>query len=408
LKSVGELELSPHRWYTKRRQVILDENNFKKKILIIYVAAGSGHTTYVRAIRSGLETLFPGKYIIKEMDYIKELGPASFDRSSKNIWNFMLNHPYAGRFSDFIIENFQPLPRAIEIVWSQKHVRNSVRFIKEYKPDIIVAPHPQTLRTAVITRKKLGLKTPIIGIDIEPFSGGAVYAHPEADQIVVFSEPAKTRLIKKGVPENKLPVFDFIIDSKFLKEYDSIENTRKNLGLEPGILTLMMSSGGDGIGRLEKYVNATMTHNLPVQLAVITGRNVELKEKLDRIKRPRDSKTVLKIFGFIENIDEFIYASDVVFGKGGACTTVESLFLRKPVIFFRFVTGNEKRNIDFARKNKIGWYAHTTRGYLRIVRGLLKNPEVLDHIKRKYERLDFKAGTEKFCRYVADVLETGE
>jgi processive 1,2-diacylglycerol beta-glucosyltransferase len=151
-----------------------------------------------------------------------------------------------------------------------------------------------------------------------------------------------------------------------------------------------------------------MTHNLPVQLAVITGRNVELKEKLDRIKRPRDSKTVLKIFGFIENIDEFIYASDVVFGKGGACTTVESLFLRKPVIFFRFVTGNEKRNIDFARKNKIGWYAHTTRGYLRIVRGLLKNPEVLDHIKRKYERLDFKAGTEKFCRYVADVLETGE
>jgi UDP-N-acetylglucosamine:LPS N-acetylglucosamine transferase len=286
----------------------IDENNYKKKILIIYVAAGSGHTTYVRAIRSGLEALFADKYIIKEMDYIKELGPASFDRASKSIWNFMLNHPYAGRFSDFIIENIRPLSRAIEFVWSQKHVRNSVRFIKEYKPDIIIAPHPQTLRTAVITRKKLGLKTPIIGIDIEPFSGGAIYNHPEADRIVVFSEPAKTRLIKKGVPENKLPVFDFIIDSKFLKDYASIENTRKNLGLEPEILTVMMSSGGDGIGHLEKYVYATIKHNLPVQLAVITGRNIKLKEKLDRIKRPRDSRTVLKTFGFIENIDEFIYA----------------------------------------------------------------------------------------------------
>jgi len=386
----------------------LAENDFRKKILIIYVAAGSGHTTYSRAIQSGLEKLFPGKYIIKEMDYIKEIGPASFDRSSKNIWTFMLKHPYVGRFSDSFVEKFQPLAQAIEFAWSQKHIKNSVRFINDYKPDIIIAPHPQTLRVAVITRKKLGLKTPVIGIDIEPFSGGAVYDYPGADKIVVFSEQAKTGLMKKGVPEHKLPVFDFIIDSKFLKNYDSIENTRKKIGLEPGILTIMMSSGGDGIGNLEKYIKTTIAHNLPVQLAVMTGRNAKLKEKLEKIELPRDSRTVLKILGFIENFSDFIYASDVVLGKGGACTTVESLFMRKPVIYYRFVTGNEKRNIDFARKNQFGWYTRTTRGYLKIIRGILKNPETLDHIKKKYERLNFKAGTEKFCRFIADVLNTGE
>jgi hypothetical protein len=82
--------------------------------------------------------------------------------------------------------------------------------------------------------------------------------------------------------------------------------------------------------------------------------------------------------------------------------------MRKPVIFYRFVTGNEKRSIDYARKNQLGWYTHTTRGYIKIIRGILKNPEILDHIIKKYERLNFKAGTEKFCRFVADVLETGE
>jgi UDP-N-acetylglucosamine:LPS N-acetylglucosamine transferase len=392
----------------QRKDVTLAEKDFRKKILIIYVAAGSGHTTYSRAIKSGLEKLFPGKYIIKEMDYIKEIGPASFDRSSKNIWNFMLRHPYAGRLFDSFVEKFQPLAQAIELAWSQKHIKNSVRFINDYKPDIIIAPHPQTLRAAVITRKKLGLKTPVIGIVIEPFSGGAVYDHPGADKIVVFSEQAKTRLIKKGVPENKLPVFDFIIDSKFLKDYDSIEKTRKKLGLEPGILTIMMSSGGDGIGNLEKYIKSTIMHTLPVQLAVLTGRNAKLKEKLEKIKLPRDSKTVLKIFGFIENFDDFLYASDVVFGKGGAGTTVESLFMKKPVIFYRFVTGNEKRNIDFVRKNRLGWYTHTTRGFIHIIKGILKNPETLDQIKRNYERLNFKAGTETFCRFVVGMLEPGE
>lgn len=385
----------------------LAEDDFRKKILIIYVAAGSGHTTYSRAIQSGLEKLFPDKYIIKEMDYIKEIGPASFDRSSKNTWKFMLRHPYAGRFFDSFCENFQPLARAIELAWSQKHIKNSVRFIREYKPDIIIAPHPQTLRVAVITRKKLGSKTPVIGIDIEPFSGGVVYAHPGADKIVVFSEQAKVMLMKKGVPENKLPVFDFILDSKFLKDYDSIENTRKKLGLEPGILTIMMSSGGDGIGNLEKYIKATIAHNLPVQLAVLTGRNAKLKEKLEKIKLPGDSKTVLKIFGFVENINDLMYASDVVFGKGGACTTIESLFMRKPIIYYRYVTGNEKRNILYARKNQLGWYAHTTRGYIKIIKSILNDPATLNHVKKNYERIDFKAGAENFCRFIADVLETG-
>jgi UDP-N-acetylglucosamine:LPS N-acetylglucosamine transferase len=388
--------------------VTLAENDFRKKILIISVAAGSGHISYSRAIRSGFEKLFPGKYIIKEMDYIKEIGPASFDRSSKNIWSFMLRHPYAGRFSDSLVENIQPIARAIEAAWSGNHIKKSLRFMKEYEPDIIIAPHPQTLRAAVITRKKLGFKTPVVGIAIEPFSGGAVYDQPGADWIVVFSEQAKARLMKKGVPENKLPVFDFLMDSKFLKDYDSVENTRKKLGLEPGILTILMSSGGDGIGRLEKFITATIARRLPVQLAVITGRNGNLKEKLGKIKLPGASMTRLKVFGFIENINDFLYASDVVFGKAGARTTVESLFMRKPVIFYRFVSGNEKRSVDFARKNRIGWYARTTRGYVKIIRNILENPGILSLVQLEYERLDFKSGTDTFCRFVADVLDADE
>jgi hypothetical protein len=61
--------------------------------VIIYVAAGSGHTSISHPIQAGLETLFPGKYLVREMDFIKEIGPASFDRSSKDLWSFMLKHP---------------------------------------------------------------------------------------------------------------------------------------------------------------------------------------------------------------------------------------------------------------------------------------------------------------------------
>jgi UDP-N-acetylglucosamine:LPS N-acetylglucosamine transferase len=386
----------------------LAEVDFRKKILIIYIAAGSGHTTYSRAIRAGLERLFPGMYNIREMDYVQEIGPVSFDKSSKNVWAFMLRHPNVGRFTDAFVEKCPPLARAIELVWSQEHIRNSVRFIREYRPDIIIAPHPQTLRVAVITKRKLGLKIPVIGIDIEPFSGGVVYAHPGADRIVVFSDQAKAMLMKRGVPENKLAISDFLLDPKFLKPYDSVESTRRSYGLEPGILTLLMSSGGDGIGNLEKYIKATVAHDLPVQLAVMTGRNAALKDKLESTALPPGSKTVLKIFGFVENFNDLIHASDVVFGKGGACTTIESLYMRKPVIYYRCVTGNEKRSVDFVRKNGLGWSMRTTRGYLKIVRGLLQSSDALDRIQENYDRFDFKSGAETFCGLVAEALGAGE
>jgi UDP-N-acetylglucosamine:LPS N-acetylglucosamine transferase len=170
----------------------------------------------------------------------------------------------------------------------------------------------------------------------------------------------------------------------------------------------MMSSGGEGIGNLGKFIQGTIAHDLPVQLAVITGRNAKLKKKLEKMELPRDSNTVLRIFGYIENINDFMYASDVVFGKSGACTTVESLFMRKPIMFYRFVTGNEKRSIDYATKEQLGWHIRSPRGYTKIMKAILKSPEILDGIKRKYELLNFKSGTEQFCRFVAEALETGE
>jgi len=377
----------------------------RKRILIIYVDAGAGHKSYSQAIRTGIETLYPGKYRIREMDYIKELGPASVDRWHKNIWNFCLKHPNVGRFIYFCMESFQSLEQAIEVKLVEKLIKNSVNFIREYKPDIIIAPHPHTLNVAVITNRLLGMKIPVIGIDIEPFEGGAVYDHPGADKIIVFSEIAKRKLIKRGVPEEKLPIFDFIINPMFLKKYDSPDVIKNRLGLETGKFTIVMSSGGEGIGNLGKYIRSTIRHNLPVQLAVITGRNARLKQILENIRVPAGSRTTLKIFGFTDEICDFFQVADLLFGKGGACTTIESLFMRKPVMFYRFVSGNERQSVTFVKNNKLGWYVPTSRGYIKQLRQILENPEILEAIQKKYEKYNFKSGTENLSRFIVEQLE---
>ena len=55
---------------------------------------------------------------------------------------------------------------------SRALIKNSARFISEYKPDLIVAPHPSTLHFVVATNKINDTSIPVVGIDIEPFEGG--------------------------------------------------------------------------------------------------------------------------------------------------------------------------------------------------------------------------------------------
>ena len=380
------------------------ENNGRKKILIAYVDSGAAHQSYSRTIINCLENNYPGRFIIKEMDYIKELGPASLDRSQKNAWLFFLKHHYIGDFFYFLSETIQPVMRAIVKFWSRKHIENSARFLSGYKPDLIIAPHPVIMYFIALNLKKLGLKIPFIGIDIEPFEGGAVFAHPEADLTVVFSDIAKKKLVKRGVPEEKISVYDFLVSQKFLKDFEAPGVIRKRLGLKPDLLTIYMSSGGEGIGNIEKYIKTTVAEDLPVQLLVVTGRNEKLKKDLEAIKLPAGCKTALKVLGYVNDVSDLIFMADMVFNKGGACSTIETLFMKKPVMFYKYVMGNEKQSVKFAVNNGLGWYVPTQKKYLDALREVLADPAVLGQKKNNYAKFDFKNGTVNLCKNIAETL----
>lgn len=377
----------------------------KKKILIIYIGAGAGHLSYSRAIYLGLQKMSRGKHQIKEMEYVEELGPESLVWAHREVWKFLLRHPTFGMLVYHFCEKFWRLTRTIGVIWTREHIQNSIRFIDEYRPDIIVAPHPHTLHVAVITRRVLGQRFPIIGVNIEPFDGVAYYAHPEANYIIVFSEEAKRKLMKRGVPEEKLLILDFIVQPKFLKVYGSQATVKKRLGLDPEFFTLVMTSGGEGIGNFERYVRATIRNDLPVQLVIITGKNTVLKEKLERLTLPKNCSTKIQVLGFVEDINDYFYAADVLFGKGGASTTVESLFMRKAIMCYKYVMGHEKRSVMFIKRNKLGWYVPRAGSYIRRLKEILQHPDILEKIKERYGELDFKSGTDTLCRLIIDTLE---
>ncbi len=386
------------------KNMLNKKENKRKKILIASIDAGFAHRIHGQAIRSGIEKLYPGRYEVRVMDFAREVGSVRIDEFHKKSWSLLLRYPTVMNLAFYVADVFHRLGHKMEEVFGRKFIEDSIRFVREYKPDMIIGVHPHTIHVAVIIKKRMGLDIPVIGVDIEPFYCNSIYVIPGVDKYIVFSERIKRKLSKNGVPEEKIVIFDFIIKPIFTGKFDSVEATRKRLGIATDKLTVLMTSGGEGIGKIEKYIMATIKSNLDVQLLVITGRNTIMKEELSRIVIPEGSKTILKIFGFVEDMSGATHAADISFGKAGGCTTIEGLCMKKPMMYFKYVGENERQNIVFVEKNELGWYVPTARRYVQRLKEVIKNPGILNDIREKYEKLNIKSGTEEISRYIVSIL----
>src|SRR5205807_10384218 len=85
--------------------------------------------------------------------------------------------------------------------------------------------------------------------------------------------------------------------------------------------------------------------HLPVQLLIITGHNKRLYIQL---QRTRSSLHVpAKVFGFVQNMQEMMCASDVIVTKAGPGTICEAMACNLPIILSGYVPGQEEGNVTY-------------------------------------------------------------
>src|SRR5688572_31373708 len=92
------------------------------------------------------------------------------------------------------------------------------------------------------------------------------------------------------------------------------------------------------------------------QVVAICGRNEELKQRLSRqASRLKPDATVLvKPFGYTNEMDELMTASDIVLGKPGGLTTCEALAKGLAFAIVNPIPGQEERNSDHLLEAGVG------------------------------------------------------
>lgn len=338
-----------------------------KKVLIPYFLAGSGHLVSATAIYNHL--LEKGRdWEIRLFEPSDELSLTQLDSLYKRSWSTILKRPLFGTIVFFLSEHvFSFITRAINKRVMKASTRPMVEFLTSYKPDLIVTTHWGCGHLAAAAMKAGAPACPLFVVRND-LGGAYKLQKVDCDRIIVMSTESVEAFEKLGIPSEKILQVNPIVRSQFMNG-GSIEKEGK------GELTLLLTSGGEGIGNKKNTASIILKiaeiTGRKVSIDILTGRNNELREKLKvDMRDPR-----VTLHGYREDVDKLIRKADIVVGKCGANSTMETVMSGTPFLITQIGAPNEHPNKDYIVNRGYGWYARNFRSFTRIITRIFEDDE---------------------------------
>src|ERR687894_1745215 len=373
----------------------------RPEILFATIAAGGGHVAGAHAMSEAIERYYPGRFELRVTDYMKDLGVARLDRFHKDSWRRALRYPILARAGQRVIDAFPRLTITVERHILRSFARAAAEDLKKDPPLLVVSNHGLITTGLAEARHRHGLEVPVLTFATEPFNISAYWGEPRADRVITAPEDGWRRLLRFGVPPEKMTIIGRPVRQAFLNAPAKPE-AREHVGLEDRF-TCLVSFGGEGVGRDPRGLISTLLDSgVPLQVVAITGRNESLKRDLKALGTER-----LRVEGFVENMATYLAASDVFVGKAGPSSVYEALAVGRPALVTGYAGLNELGVARFIEKEGLGRYVRTTAALAREVRRYAGDPALLEEVARRCRELDLASSTERFAHHIVCYALTG-
>ena len=373
------------------------------RIAILYASAGHGHQKAAEAVREGFLACGVPKEEILVLDALGET-PAWFRTLYTSIYYYSVKHtPWAwGWTYDFydrplIYERLAQPVRRWGNAWVGKRL---VERIRQEKPEAILFTHffaPELLGGEK-ARGALKALTVTVVTDFLPHS---FWINPGTDHYWVMSEEGKKILEERGIPSDKITSGGIPISLKFKPEGRKIQLRQKER-LEENRFTLLITSGSFGLGPTEELLRHLREFGDRIQVIVVCGRNETLRQRLEKQGYPFR----LRLYGFVDNMNELMEASDLLIAKPGGATTTESLAKEIPMVIMDPIPGQEAGNTKLLQENNASFLLGQPSDIRVILKAILDYPEVLEEKKRSIRRLAKPEAAVSLARLVLETLGT--
>lgn len=321
----------------------------KKKVLILSASVGAGHMRAADALERAISIVAPDCEV-RNIDVLEYT-------------NALFRRLYAKAYIDMV----QSMPEVLgwmyntldkpwenekrRLALDRLNTRPFVSLLKRERPDLAVCTHflPSEIISWLTAKGKIAFPQSIVVTD---FDAHAMWLCRNHSRYFVALDETRVHLERHGIAAGRIDVTGIPIDPVFEIAKDKIE-TRKKFGLDADRLTIIVSAGGFGVGKIEPLLRALGELRTPAQVIAICGRNEELRRSLE-FRSPAgfgNESVRFRPIGFTSEMDEYMSASDIIVGKPGGLTTSEALAKGLVFCIVNPIPGQEERNSDHLLEN---------------------------------------------------------
>lgn len=324
-------------------------SSIPKKLLFAISDTGGGHRSAAVAISAAIKLKYDATCTVT--DFLRatklpglEKAPEIYDYCSRNhLW---LNNLFFKKTN--CINRINTLTKMVYLQ-SRQHIEHE---LSNAQPDAVIAVHPLVIGLMRLARQQLHAKWPIITVVTDLVTLHASWATPGADLYLAPTVEAANSLHKYGVPAHRIVNTGFPIHPKYQSGRLTQSQARKELGLASSRFMILFTGGGVGAGNMGEWVSALEKQCIDKQILVITGKNRDLYREL----KSKDNPGHVHVYGFVDNMEVMMAASDIIVTKAGPGTIMEGAAMNRPLIITEAVGIQETGNIDYVRRNQLGHY----------------------------------------------------
>jgi processive 1,2-diacylglycerol beta-glucosyltransferase/1,2-diacylglycerol 3-beta-galactosyltransferase len=271
------------------------------------------------------------------------------------------------------------------------------------KPATVVSCHFLLNVPLKILRRLFGLRFKLLTLCTDPFSIHPFWFYKQYGKVLLFSRIARDEIMAQyRIPSDRLPVFPWVMQEKFSTPIPSerLPAIKESLGFDPKKRLVLISGGGEGMPRTEKYFSALLESKEEFDIAIACGKNLSIKRHCEAILQKSQKDRNVKIYGFTDKMYELINACDIVVSKAGTSTVMESLMMGKPLIIAQYLYGQEFGNAMFVVRKGMGTYLPQPAALRAYVEKLIRAPEAYKRIVEKIWKAELRNGTAEVAEYI--------
>ena len=314
------------------------------RILIATVTAGGGHLAAAAALDEAWRAAHPSD-VVERVDLVKFFSPLHRKIHAEGYVKLVERAPEVWGMI-FAKTDDPKVARRLNRIQRLFPSRSRVRFarhVKQFKPDVVLCTHYEPLSVlGALRREHPNWSAPFVVSVVTDFEAHALWMEPDVDLYCVAAEETKARLVAHGVPADNVVATGIPIAAKFSSKLEP-QAIRKSIGLRDDLPTLLVLSGGFGMGPVAEILAELDKLERPFQTLVVAGRNEELRREL----ACQDRRHPTQVLGFVRNMQELMAVAELIVSKPGGLTTSEALAMGKPLFILNPIPGQEAANSDF-------------------------------------------------------------